>query len=142
MTINETKFSWLRIGKVIGVIVIIAAVFGAGWAAVTSRKGKIVWASWSRNAREHFLPCEDLPFYPQVQKTLAEHKDAVEKIRELGGNNVRAEELRCKIWEGGYGYIKGDIAIDYQTRSQRKAIEKLLGDKFFGIPWEGMETNN
>lgn len=134
---EETKFSWLRIVKITGVILIIAAVLGGGYAVATSRKGKIIMASWTADNREHFLPCEDLPFYTQVKKALREHGDVAETIGKISGAEVQAREIKCQIVPGGMEYIKGDIGIYYSSHDQREQIEKLIGDNFFGIPWTG-----
>ena len=135
-------FSWKRVGKVVGVIVFIGVIVGGGYLAAISRKGQILIADWTKNNRENFLACEDLPFYAQVQKALTQHQDVVIKIEQIKGSKVIAREIKCKIIEGGNEFVKGDIEISYNSRAERRQIEELIGNNFFGIPWRGKQTIN
>ena len=136
------NFSFKRVGKTI-LIIVIGCVFVTGIVlAVISRPVKIAWASIIYNRREHYWSCEELPFYPQVQKALIVHADVVEKLKAAGASGVEAEKKECTNFEGGIVFIKGDIGISYGSRGARSAIEKIIGDNFFGIPYRGREYNN
>ena len=130
-------FSWKRVFKVLlplaGLLIIAGIIY---WAA-NFRPIKIAWASWVLDSRQHYLSCEDLPFYPQVEKVLAQHQDMVDKLKQLGASKISGNEIRCPSFDGSYYFVKGDIEIDYHSRSERKAIENLLGGTFFGIPYRG-----
>ena len=133
----KVKFSFLRVNKILlGALVLIGVLVGGSFLA-SSRTVKIAWASIILDNREHYLDCYSLPFYPQVEKALADHADIVEKIQALGTEQVNAVQIKCKGWDGGIEFIKGDILIEYSTHNQRAAIEKLVGDNFFGIPYRG-----
>lgn len=134
------KFSWKRTGKVTAAAAAVLFLAAAGYAAVTSRTAKILWADLARDSRENFLSCEDLPFYPQVQKVLSLHQDEVLRIEKISGSKVSAREIKCRIIEGGAEYFKGDVEIAYPSRASRRQIAKLIGDNFFGIPWRGVES--
>lgn len=131
------KFSLKRVLKIVVVILAIAALGVGGYALVTSRPAKIWLASTISDNRNDFLPCQQLPFYPQARKALDQHKDIVEKIKQAGAFDVAAEEIKCPSADGSFYFTKGDIVIQYDTHAQRIAIEKLIGDNFFGIPWRG-----
>jgi hypothetical protein len=134
---QKARFFWLRIAKLVLIFVLIAALCGGLWFGVNSRNAKIAWASLILNNHEHYLPCEQLPFFPEVQKSLLKHQDIVNEIKQLGGYDVSASEIKCPSVDGKLYFIKGDILIQYHSRNQRMAIEKLIGDNFFGIPYRG-----
>ncbi len=131
------EFSWKRVAKVVGVIVGAAAVCAGVYFLVNYRPAKILYYSVVKDDREHFLPCEQLPFYPQVTRALARHQDMVAKLKNAGALEVLGQETNCASSAGGMYFIKGDILIQYHSRAQRSAIQKLLGDTFFGIPYRG-----
>jgi hypothetical protein len=135
--VKKIGFSWKRIGKIILFFLILAGILAGVWFAAMSRPVKIAWASVVLDNREHYLDCYSLPFYPQVEKALKEHADIAEKLKQLGAGEVLPQENKCKGWQGGIEFIKGDILIKYSSHSQRLAIEKLIGDNFFGIPYRG-----
>jgi hypothetical protein len=133
----KVKFSWLRIGKIVLIVVIVAALAGGGWFLANARQTKIAWASFIADSHEHYLPCEQLPFLPEVQKALAGHADAVAKIKQLGAVQVEASKVNCPTADGRYYFIKGDVLVGYHSHAQRSAIEKFIGKNFFGLPWRG-----
>lgn len=133
---KASKFSWKLVGKIILVVVIIGALLGTGYFLFNFRPAKIAFMSLVSDDHEHYLPCEELPFLAQVQKALNQHADVVNKLKELGAFEVSAVENKCPSL-GGFYFIKGDILIQYETHSQRLAIESLIGNNFFGIPWRG-----
>jgi hypothetical protein len=134
---EKNNFSWLRIGKIVLIVLVLAGVLVGGWFLATSRPVKIAWASLMFDRRENYLDCYSLPFYPQVQKALNNHSDIVQKLKLAGGGQVTGEQIPCTGWAGGIQFIKGDIVISYQSRQQRQAVEKLIGDNFFGIAYRG-----
>jgi len=138
---TEAHFSWLRIAKIMFVVLVIAALMGTAWLGITSRRAKIAYASFTKDDHEHFLPCEQLPFLLEVQQAIVKHSDIVSQIKQLGASKVEAVEVRCLTLDRGSYFIKGDMLINYQTRTQRTAIEKLIGDNFFGIAYRGEQTN-
>jgi hypothetical protein len=135
--INNKKFSWKRISKTVCIIVLIFSVVASVYFVLNLRPVKIRLASWFLDNREHYTPCEILPFLPQVKKELVKHADVVDKIKSLGAFDVSAHEIKCYMLDGKNYFPKGEIVISYGTHAQRKAIEKLIGDNFFGIPYRG-----
>src|SRR5688572_15403721 len=80
--------------------------------------------------RNHYLSCQALPTKLEVERTLEQHKDVVQKIEQIAPGFVGVEigSLSC---EG-----QADLLIWYGTHQQRLAIEKIIdGDTFFGIPY-------
>lgn len=136
--VTTTKFSWLRIGKII-LIIILAAVFAGGiWFAVISRPVKAAWASLVHNRRENYLTCEQLPFFPQVDKAFNEHRDIVNKVKAVPGVlDFKPELDSCYIFSGGTEFLKGQAALEYNSRAARTQAEKIIGKDFFGIPYHG-----
>ena len=131
------ELSWKRVLKTVSLIVLASAAAGGVYFIVTFRPVKIAWASLVLDNREHFFTCEQLPFYPQVQKALSVHADVVANLKGAGAFEVKPNLIKCKNFEGGIEFMKGDIEIDYSTHQQRQAVEKLIGDNFFGIPYRG-----
>ena len=139
--IYKTKFSWLRIGKIVLIVVIAAAVVGGIWLLVTSRPVKIAWASLINNRRENYLACEQLPFFPQVQKAFDQHQDVVNKVKAVPGIvDFKPELLKCVIFTGGTQFLKGDGVLEYKNRSARSAAEKIIGKDFYSMPYSGQPT--
>ena len=133
----KSKFSWKRIFKVLGIIIVPLAVILGIYFVVISRPAKILYASLFKNNREIFMDCQDLPFFQQVQKEMGLHSDVVEKIKNAGASKVEAIKINCLSSDKKYSFIKGNLLIVYHSRCQRSSIEKLIGDNFFGIPWRG-----
>jgi len=133
------QFSWKRIFKVVGVIVLAGIVTAGIYFIASLRVVKIAWASAIHDSREHYLPCEQLPFYEEVQKDFKVHQDVINQLQNLGGFNISAHEVDCPSSVSAFAFIKGDMEIDYHNRNQRFAIEKLIGDNFFGIPYRGYQ---
>ena len=112
--------------------------------------------------KNHYLSCDQLPTIEEVNKTVQAHKDVLEKIIKEVGSRYRDGEIKV-IWEfsdnsgtamegdknGSYFNVswgeapncqntgKGDILFLYDSHSDRKIIEKTLGENFFGIPYRG-----
>ncbi len=135
--LTKTQFSWKRILKTVGIIVLIFSLLASAYFVLNLRPVKIRLASWFLDNREHYMPCEILPFLPQVKKEMVKHADVVDKIKTLGAFDVSANEIKCYMLDGKNYFPKGEIVISYDTHAQRKAIEKLIGDNFFGIPYRG-----
>lgn len=133
----KDSFSWKRVGKVVGVVLALAVVMAAVYFLANSRRVKIAWAAYALNRQEYYLACDSLPFYPEVQKAVEQHTDIIDKIKAAGATGVEAEKINCPNVDNTMYFIKGDMLITYQTRSQRQAIEKLIGTNFFGVPWRG-----
>ena len=135
------QFSWKRIFKIVGTVVLACGIIAGIYFFVTSGSVRIAWVSLVYDRRENFLNCEDFPFYPQVQKVFAQHPDAVNKIKAVPGvAGFFPEENRCRIYEGGMQFIKGQAVLEYQNRSARAQAEKIIGKDFFGIPYRGEQV--
>jgi hypothetical protein len=131
-------FSWKRIFKIVGVIVLAGMIIAGAYLIVNLRPVKIAWASLFYDSRENFLDCENLPFYPLVQKAFAGHADVVSKIKAVPGvANFYPEQNRCKILEGGSEFFKGQAVLVYKSRKARSQAENIIGKDFFGIPYRG-----
>ncbi len=125
-----------------GIIFFVSALGVGIYFGLNYRPNKIWLASAISNKREHFLACEELPFYPQVQKVFAQHQDAVLKVKDIEGvTDFRFEMMPCKIYEGGIQFIKGDAVLEYISREARSQAEKNIGQNFFGMPYRGIQKN-
>ncbi len=131
------NLSLKSIGKVLGFIIFLAVLFAAVFSLMTSRKFHIAFQSLVFDSRQHYFGCYELPFYPEVQKALADHGDIIEQLKQVGATEVKPNEIKCRGFQEGLVFIKGDIEIWYSTRKQRVEIEKIIGDNFFGIPYRG-----
>ncbi|NLV75216.1 MAG: hypothetical protein GXY52_11145 [Chloroflexi bacterium] len=81
------------------------------------------------NNYHHYLSCSDLPDIDKVEKTVAEHSEIVEKIKNVNPDHV---EFMVDSWTCPG---KGSITIYYASTDQRSQIDQILPDKtFFGIP--------
>lgn len=91
-----------------------------------------LYANWILDNKEHFLSCSELPPAKKVEQVLKEHKQEVEKIKNIAPGYVRVSK-----GNGGNGCIDtADIIIYYASHSQRVQIENTIGaDTFFGIPY-------
>ncbi|HVY68128.1 MAG TPA: hypothetical protein VHA30_04520, partial [Patescibacteria group bacterium] len=96
------NFSWRRVGKVVLAIVVLGALAAGLWLLISWRPVRIIWAAEARNRIENFLPCEDLPFYVQVEKGLGQHQDAVARLKQLGAQSVSVRQVDCRVEDGGY----------------------------------------
>jgi len=131
-------FSWKRIFKVVGTTVLAGAIIAGVYFFVTRRPVKIAWANLIYDRREIFLDCQQLPFYPQVEKAFLAHQDIVQKVKQAPGvENFYAEKNECKNFDGGITFIKGQAELEYKNRSARDSAEKIIGTTFFGIPYRG-----
>jgi hypothetical protein len=141
--LSAARFSWKRIAKVAGVIAAIGVIVGGGYAVAISRPVKIAWASMASDRREHFLDCEHLPFFAQVEKVFSQHANVVAQVKVLPGvTSFEPEKVVCKIYEGGMIFIKGDAVLVYKGRATRKQAENIIGKDFFGMPYRGYESKD
>ncbi len=131
------SFSWKRIFKILFYFILVCTLIAGCYFVVVSKKFKIAYASFILDNREHYTDCYGLPFFAQVEKSITEHGDIIDKLKVVGAESITAEKLVCKGWDGGIELIKGDIKIEYNSHDQRIKIEELIGDNFFGIPWRG-----
>ena len=113
--------------------------------------------------RNHYLMCDQLPTVDEVNVTVQNHRDVIEKIIKEVGRKYRDGEIKV-TWEvknnrgtalegdqnGSYFGVywgepytncqntgRGDILFDYLSHSDREIIERTLGENFFGIPYRG-----
>lgn len=120
------------------VILLLLITLGAVFYIRNPRPYKIAWASIVKDNIEHYLPCEDLPFYEQAQKALAQHQDVAERVRQIGGvTDFQPELVKCYTADKSNYFLKGDIVVDYKNHGARKAVVGTVGDNFFGIPLRG-----
>jgi hypothetical protein len=120
------------------IIFLLVATLGALVFIKNPRPYKIAWASIVLNNKEHFMLCDNLPFYPQVETSLVLHRDVVDKLKKIEGVvDVKPVLNKCYTVDGKGYYNKGDILIDYKSRQARQDVAKLIGDNFFGIPYRG-----
>lgn len=131
-------FSWLRIAKITGIIVFFGAVAAGVYFFVAWNPVKAAWASLVRNRRDVYLDCEHLPFNALVEKTFSKHSDIVDKVKAVPGvRGFAPEEIRCRNYEGGIEFIKGDALLTYNSRAARTQAEAILGKDFFGMAYRG-----
>jgi len=74
-----------------------------------------------------------------VEKSLKAHQDVVEQLKQAGATEIKGAEIKCKGFEDGLVFVKGEIEIHYNSHGQRVAIEKIIGDNFFGIAYRGVK---
>lgn len=79
---------------------------------------------------DHFLPCERLPLFAEVENILVVHEDMVDQVKGISSQiDIQIDPHTC----GGVEHA--DLVIFYATHAQREQIEEMLGGKtFFGIP--------
>ena len=78
---------------------------------------------------DHFLSCEKLPTFVEVNRIVDEHEDVLEAIKDVnpGFIFVEVDDSTCPG--------RADIVISYGSHKDRLAIEKILGGHtFFGVP--------
>lgn len=81
---------------------------------------------------DHWLPCRNLPTTEEIESTMAQHEDTLERLYAVDssgrpGISIYVDNETC---EG-----RGDLIIEYGGHQQREQIEEILGDQtFFGIP--------
>jgi len=135
-----SQFSWKRVVKILSVIFGAAAAVGAVYWLINFRPAKIVWASIRQGNIENFLPCVDLPFMVQVEKSIKAHGEAIEKVQKISGvTKVSAYEMRCSLFEGGTIFTKGYLLVEYDRRSAKSLVAKTIGRDFFGIAYRGVK---
>lgn len=116
-------------------------VFGGIYFVMNLPAIKIAAASWMNDSRENYIDCEHLAFYPLVEKTFAQHQDLADKVKAIPGvTNFLPEQIKCKLYEGGMEFVKGQTVLEYKNRAARTQAEKLIGKDFFGIPYRGYEN--
>lgn len=75
--------------------------------------------------------CEELPSADVINHTLAQHASTRAQIERLNPNAivfVVEENQRCPG--------KANLVIYYATEAEEQHIRQLLGESFFGIPYE------
>ena len=127
-----------NIAKIVGFAVAMAGLFVAIFFLMTWRPFHIAWASWVLDEHQHYMDCYELPFYAEAEKALKVHADVVESLKQAGAT-LEPKELKCQGYEEGLVFLKGEIEIRYSTHKQRLAIEKMIGDNFFGIAYRGVK---
>ena len=116
-----------KIGLLVMVIVIIA---GIGVEYETHFFAKII-SSVVYDNRQHGVRCEDLPLLSEVERIIEEHRDLIEEIKK-----VNPGFIFVSISSPCPG--KGASVIKYASHQDRVRIEELIGETFFGVPWEGI----
>lgn len=89
--------------------------------------------------REHYLSCEKLPEYVEVERVFNENSNLRQEIENIGQNvevtlkkydEASVRENNSKICPG-----KGDIYIYVGSSKEMREIEAKLGPDFKGIPY-------
>jgi hypothetical protein len=76
------------------------------------------------------VPCDQLPSEAEVEQTLADHAEVVERIRDVNPGQVFVDidTLTCPG--------RASIAFSYASHDDRVEIERIIaGDTFFGVPY-------
>jgi hypothetical protein len=80
--------------------------------------------------RNHYLPCKDWPTKIEVERTVEQHQDVIQRIEQVAPGFVGVE-IDSSTCEG-----KADLLIWYGSHQQRIEIEKIIsGDTFFEVPY-------
>jgi hypothetical protein len=117
-------------GRIVGIVILILL---AGLIIAEARTRFI--HRWINDVvydnRVPILRCEELPTLPEVEQTLAAHQDMIAQIEAISsGISVYTNSVSsCPE--------KGLLVIEYASHAEREQIEALIGETFFGIPWEG-----
>jgi len=111
---------------------ILAVLVACTGALFIGARTKIV-QRWIDNAiydnRNHYLACEQLPSTSEVERTLREHQDVIQRIEAVNPGFVGVEINTC-----GAGHA--DITFWYGSHKDRVTIEQIIGgDTFFGVPY-------
>lgn len=136
-------------------------------AAVETQTGGIrraLFNSKSSGEYNHFLPCSKLPTVAEVESVLREHRDVIEKLKqirleslsggktEMLGPSMRVSFGNGEVYEtppGSYNKIrldapapsqkcqgKADIYIMFGGVDDSVLLKQIIGgDTFFGIPY-------
>ena len=92
---------------------------------------------------EHFMdlnqvPCDNLPSLEEAQRVLSEHEDTQRQLQSRLGVWVNADiEDDCAMY---HGVERGIISIYYSNLYQKQEIRSILGDTFFGTPYQLFNT--
>jgi hypothetical protein len=133
--VDKPKLSHKKLLATVLLLLILAEAFFLLSQNVAVKKA---WASIVFDKREHYIDCEHLPFYELAQKAFGQHQDIVNKVKAIPGVvDFFPEENRCKIYEQGTQFVKGQAVLIYKNRPARKQAENIIGKDFFGIPYSG-----
>ncbi|MCK4825945.1 hypothetical protein KA005_59905, partial [bacterium] len=89
-------------------------------------------SSYVYDSKIHYVPCSKLPTVAEVERIVEEHRDVVDKIKQVYPGYIFFEFGPCGEKCPG----KADIAISYSSHEDRVKIEKIINGKtFFGIPY-------
>ena len=81
------------------------------------------------------VTCEKFYEVTAIEKVLADHAQVVKQIKDI---NPRFIFVGAQKVEGCQG--KAELLISFPTERDRKKIEQLIGDTFFGIPYRMQNT--
>lgn len=78
---------------------------------------------------EHDVPCDRLPSAEEVARVLEEHATTVDEIKAVNPQVIEVyfDKTRCPVG--------ADVVIEYGTTSDLRAIQELVGARFFGVPY-------
>lgn len=122
--VGSKKTKWL----LVLILIVLAAVI---WLEVDTHFVQQWVASAVYDNRVNFLSCEELPALSEVQRALEQHPEVVQAIKNIDPENIEITiDSSCPE--------KGSLVIYYPSHNDRIQIEELLGDSFFGIPYQGI----
>lgn len=75
--------------------------------------------------------CSKLPDVASVEKTLSDQGQVVDQIKNIHPGFIEIGVYKLEDCSG-----KARIKILYATEQDRQEIEQIIGDTFFGIPYE------
>ena len=127
-----------RIGLIVAVLIVLLfcftiATFGTTW-------GKIAYANIVLGNREHGVDYMELPTEEIVAEVLIQHQETVRQLESISPNAVFVgvgesntqiafpiTSLSCER--------HADVLINVDSYWERREVETILGDTFFGIPY-------
>ncbi len=120
-------------GRIVGIVILILL---AGLIIAEARTRLI--HRWINDVvydnRVPILRCDELPTLPEVEQTLAAHQDMIAQIEAISSG--------IRVYTNSVSSCpeKGLLVIEYASHAEREQIEALIGETFFGIPWEGLNV--
>lgn len=86
--------------------------------------------------RVPYLRCEDLPTITEVEQAIEIHQDVIEEIEAVNPGFIRVHISSTVNHTDCAG--KGYLLVEYASHADRKQIEDIIGETFFGVPWMGL----
>ena len=78
------------------------------------------------------INCEALPGQDDIEAIMETHQNIIKQIEDINPGHIRVYMDSSDTCPEKYLLV-----IEYPSHANREQIEALIGDTFFGVPWEG-----